>query len=929
MIESKTENPHKDFFLDKDFFLMPGVPGPKRRGRLRWLIAAVYVALLVISHLVRAANHTAHTAPFGSPTVREGFRAIMARAVDGEQILDERVRVSYREYNPGGNRDAPVVVLLHGSPGSSNDFNGFAPSLSKNYRLIIPDLPGFGNSSRNVPDYSIRAHAHYVIQLLDELNVRRAHFVGFSMGGGVALQIADLAPDRVTSITLLSSIGVQEMELLGDYHLNHALHGLQLAGLWFLSEGVPHMGWLDDAMLSVEYARNFFDTDQRPLRHILSRLNVPVLILHGREDVLVPVEAAIEHHRLTPQSELVLNDENHFTVFTNAEILAGPLERFLDRVESGQALTRANADPARVASAALPFDPASVPKADGITAVVLLGLIAAATLVSEDLTSIGVGVMVAQGRVSYLFGAFACFLGIFVGDVLLFLAGRYLGRPALKRAPLKWFIREKDVERSSAWFTRRGIPVIAASRFVPGMRLPTYFAAGLLNTSLFWFSIYFLIAGVVWTPLLVGLSAALGGEVIRSTLFAGQNALIKILVAGVVVYIAARLLISLASYRGRRLLVSSWRRKRRWEFWPPWIFYPPVLFYVFFLALKHRGLSVFTAANPGIAAGGGFIGESKAAILEGLSQGNDECGMRNAEHRTPVNHIIIHRSSFLTNGYIAKASLLLASLEADERTRRAEAFMSEHNLSFPVVLKPDAGQRGSGVAVVRSKDELEDYLRRAGEDAIIQEHVPGFEFGVFYYRYPGEERGRIFSITEKLFPVVVGDGESTLERLILKDERAVCMARFYFNKQADRLWEVPSEGERVQLVEIGTHCRGAIFLDGSRIKTDALEEAIDRISHRIEGFHFGRFDIRTPSVEEFEQGKNFKIIELNGVTSEATHIYDPQIKLFDAYKILFEQWRIAFEIGAENLARGARPTSIKQLARMLISYRQQQGSRPD
>ena len=247
--------------------------------------------------------------------------------------------------------------------------------------------------------------------------------------------------------------------------------------------------------------------------------------------------------------------------------------------------------------------------------------------------------------------------------------------------------------------------------------------------------------------------------------------------------------------------------------------------------------------------------------------------------------------------------------------------MAQNSLDYPVVLKPDAGQRGAGVAVIRSEGELATYLRRAPGPTIIQEYVAGAEFGVFYYRYPDQEKGQIFSVTDKRFPVVVGDGTSTLEQLILKDKRAVCMARFYLGKQKDRLWDTPAPGEPVQLVELGTHCRGAIFLDGAAVKTPALEEAIDRVSRSFAGFYFGRFDIRTPSVEDFKQGKNFKVIELNGVTSEATHIYDPANGLLTAYQTLCQQWRIAFEIGAQNRARGVQPTPVRTLVRLLAEYR--------
>ena len=541
----------------------------------------------------------------------------------------------------------------------------------------------------------------------------------------------------------------------------------------------------------------------------------------------------------------------------------------------------------------LTFGPGGGAEAVAMSPVVVIGLIAVATLVSEDLTCIAAGILVAQGRVGFILAAFACFFGIFVGDVLLFFAGRYLGRPALRRAPLKWFISAREVEKSSGWFSRRGLAVIFASRFVPGARLPTYFAAGMLNTPPWWFALYFFLAGVVWAPLLVGLSGVVGAEVIESALLEGQAVFIRALAAAFVIYVAAKGIIRVSTYKGRQLLLAKWRRLTRWEFWPVWVFYTPVIFYVAFLALKHRSLTLFTAANPAIV-GGGVVGESKIEILRNLS------GSANR---------------------VAQASLIESSLGADARIASARFFMADCGLTFPIVLKPNAGQRGSGVVVIRSRVELEDHLTRSNVDTIIQEYVPGFEFGVFYYRRPSEPLGRIFSITEKRFPTVTGDGASTLERLILKDERAMCMAHYYFDKQKGRLLDIPAEGESVQLVEIGTHCRGAIFLDGDWVKTPELEEAFDALSKSFKGFYFGRFDVRTPSIDAFKQGRSFKVIELNGVTSEATHIYDPKNGLAAAYKVLFRQWRLAFEIGAENRGLGARATPVSLLVRLTVEYR--------
>jgi hypothetical protein len=273
-------------------------------------------------------------------------------------------------------------------------------------------------------------------------------------------------------------------------------------------------------------------------------------------------------------------------------------------------------------------------------------------------------------------------------------------------------------------------------------------------------------------------------------------------------------------------------------------------------------------------------------------------------------------------GSFLPLSILLREGTLDDRLEQAEAFMQNHELGYPIVLKPDAGQRGSGVLVVRSPQQLRECLSSTSSPTIVQEHVPGREFGVFYVRYPDYKRGGIFSVTEKRMPVVVGDGSRTLEELILADDRAVCMVDFYLRNNSKRAHDVPAAREKIQLVEIGTHCRGAIFLDGSYAITPALEETIDRIAKAFDGFFFGRFDIRVPSVEDFMAGQNLKVIELNGVTSEATHIYDPKLSLINAYRVLFEQWRIAFEIGHRNRERGMRPSSVMELSGMIRGYRQ-------
>lgn len=349
-----------------------------------------------------------------------------------------------------------------------------------------------------------------------------------------------------------------------------------------------------------------------------------------------------------------------------------------------------------------------------------------------------------------------------------------------------------------------------------------------------------------------------------------------------------------STHRRRRLFVSKWRRLTRWEFWPPWMFYPPVVAYMAHLMVKHGSVTLFTAANPSILAGG-VVGESKYDILRGLSG---------------------------AGAYVARFALIRGELSTATKTRLVQGFITENALSFPVVLKPNHGQRGSGVVIVRSASALKECLEQLHADTIVQEYVPGEEFGVFYYRRPSEAEGHIFSITEKRFPTVVGDGRRTLERLILDDERAVCAARLYLERHEEQLQTVLDDGVVFPLAELGSHCRGALFLDGGHRLTPAMESRFDAIARSFDGFFFGRFDVRAAAgLDEFSAGEGFKILELNGVTSEATHIYHPGTPLAKAYRVLAEQWRIAFEIGAENRARGIAPTSVRQLVMLALAYR--------
>ncbi|MEM7147363.1 MAG: alpha/beta fold hydrolase [Verrucomicrobiota bacterium] len=820
---------------------------------------------------------------------KPGQHMVSLPAIDGDRELSEFVKIAYRQFEPLERPDAPVIVIVHGSPGSSGQVQALARTLANDFRVIIPDLPGFGSSSRKIPDYSIDAHARYLAALLNALEIKRFNLVGFSMGGGVILHLAELEPEKVSSLTLLSSIGVQELELMGDHFLNHGVHGVQLVGLWIVQNLVPHFGYVDDAMLNLSYARNFFDSDQRPLRAILEQIDIPVLIVHGKNDVLVPYSAAIEHRRIVPQSELITVDRNHFFVFRDPTLAADPIREFVDEVEGGQGLTRSKATPERLASAARPFDWNAQPKP--ISNSTFMVLLALGTLITEDLTCISTGILASKGVIPFWAGVLACTVGIIIGDGLLYVAGRLLGRDALRKRPFRWVLSESRVEQSTHFFHQYGLSLILITRFIPGTRLPTYFAAGLLGTSAWKFALYFAIASILWTPLLVGVAYLIGGKMLSWFQQYEGYSFLGLLLILLILWLIVRIAFPLCSWRGRRLLLGKWRRTVRWEFWPSWAFYPPVILFIIWLGLKYRSLTLFTASNPGIPAGGVAL-ESKSAILSKL--GN--------------------------NASVAKFTLISADLQTHEKLEALNNFISESDLNYPIVLKPDIGERGQGVAIVEAKSHAQSYFDNCPHDIIAQEYVGGIEYGIFYYRMPNEDSGHIFSITEKELLAVKGDGHSTLEELILKDDRAVCMAPTFFDKLATELDNVPAEGYPYQLTKLGTHCRGAVFRNGSSLNTEALLETIDAISKRFDGFYFGRYDVRTPNSNSLAQGKHVKILELNGVTSEATHVYHPATPLVNAWRTLMSQWKIAFQIGAINASNGHSPASLLEFARLIRQY---------
>jgi membrane protein DedA with SNARE-associated domain len=518
------------------------------------------------------------------------------------------------------------------------------------------------------------------------------------------------------------------------------------------------------------------------------------------------------------------------------------------------------------------------------TQALTLGLL---TFVQEDVPTVSAALLAAAGNLTWQTGLLGCFFGIWIGDALLYLVARSFGRPLLESVWAKRFFDSDTVMESERWFAKKGTWLLLSSRFVPGTRLPTYLAAGFLRLS---FGRFLLVTGAgvaVWTVGIFLLAKALGSDLLHWVQQWNFGAWAVLLLA-ILVVVAIRLMGKLIHPRFHRRVLAAVGRLTRWEFWPAWLFYAPVAVNYFRLAIRYRSFAVPTAANPGMFSGG-FVGESKIATLRDLYASSPE--------------------------FTAEAHLLDSAPPA-ERLAALEQLRDRHRINYPFILKPDVGQRGVGVKLIWTADQATAYLQQTCAPLVVQRYVADpHEVGVFYYRFPHEPRGRVFAITEKIFPSITGDGRHTVEELIWQDGRARLIAEKYLRRFSARCAEVVPAGEIVKLVEAGNHAQGCIFRDGSHLRSEELERRIDEISQRLDGFFIGRYDIRYSSEDDLRAGRNFQVIELNGAASEATSIYDARNSLFAAYRMLFRQWELVFAIGAANRARGWPPLGLALLWR--------------
>jgi membrane protein DedA with SNARE-associated domain len=209
--------------------------------------------------------------------------------------------------------------------------------------------------------------------------------------------------------------------------------------------------------------------------------------------------------------------------------------------------------------------------------------------VAEDPTCLAAGLMVTVGILDFGSVTAACFIGIFIGDMFLYSMGRYFGRPALRKAPLKWFIKEHKVNQWSGWFsTPKGMLVVVSSRFVPASRVPTFITAGIMRLNFASLGLLLMVAALVWTPPLIWIGYHFGESGMQVLHKFKNNALWVIIGFLIFLHFITHWLVPALTWRGRRQIIMKVRNILQPSLWPSWLLFLPVRIGVIIISLRHR-----------------------------------------------------------------------------------------------------------------------------------------------------------------------------------------------------------------------------------------------------------------------------------------------------------------------------------------------------
>ena len=337
----------------------------------------------------------------------------------------------------------------------------------------------------------------------------------------------------------------------------------------------------------------------------------------------------------------------------------------------------------------------------------------------------------------------------------------------------------------------------------------------------------------------------------------------------------------------KRRLKTLYIISKNSEYWPSFILYVPIVFIWLYHSLKLHSFLYFTTVNPSINTGG-FIGESKINILRQLSE------------------------AYFPKTLFVKEGAQLASIFK---------IIEEKHIQFPLVLKPNVGDQGYKVAICNTDVDLKTYFKANNFDTLIQEYIDyDIEYSLFFYINPITNKGEISSLCEKVNLTVVGNGQDTVAKLMEQKDRAYLQLDRLLKENSELLNYIPSKSEYVVLEPIANHRRGTLFKNVNDNISSKLVEAFNILSEQTPNFKYIRYDLKCKSLNDLENLEHFSILEINGVTAEPAHIYDPDYKVKEVFGDLVSHWLTMSRIAKKQIQNGIKPMSIATFSNHIRRY---------
>ncbi len=250
------------------------------------------------------------------------------------------------------------------------------------------------------------------------------------------------------------------------------------------------------------------------------------------------------------------------------------------------------------------------------------------------------------------------------------------------------------------------------------------------------------------------------------------------------------------------------------------------------------------------------------------------------------------------------------------------ARLAEHPIVYPFVVKPEVGGQGVLFRKIDTEEEWRQYHVVVPVEYIVQSLVYyPMEVSVFYIRHPQWPKGMVTGFLHKIPLQVTGDGVHTLEQLILQHPKGSKRVGELHSKHREQWNRVLPKGEQYMLSYAANHNRGAHFIDLKEHIDDRLAGLFDKISHSINDFFYGRYDVMCSNVEDLKAEQNFVILEYNGCGAEPNHFYDTGYTLGGAYREILRHWRLLYMISSYNRKQGVRPWPLLKGIRFLRQAR--------